>query len=55
MKFVVILLSIYAFLESTSYGIYEYQENQNKIRWNKYFYTIFHRTSSPYIQYFNLI
>lgn len=30
MKLIIILLSLYAFLESTSYGIYEYQEKNNK-------------------------
>ena len=30
MKIIIILLSIYGFLESTSYGIYEYQKNKNK-------------------------
>lgn len=39
MNLVVILLSIYAFLESTSYGIYEYRRKGNKIRRSKYFYT----------------
>ncbi len=32
MKLVVILLAIYTFLESTSYGLYEYQEKKNKAR-----------------------
>ncbi len=31
MKFVIVLLSIYAFLESVSYGLYEYQQKENKI------------------------
>jgi len=30
MKLVIILFSIYAFLESISYAIYEYQEKENK-------------------------
>lgn len=30
MQNIILLLSIYGFLESTSYGIYEYQTNKNK-------------------------
>lgn len=42
MQLVVILLSIYGFLESTSYGIYEYRERNNKVRWCNYFYTFYY-------------
>lgn len=40
MKLVVILLAIYTFLESTSYGLYEYQEKENKVRRYMYIYII---------------
>lgn len=40
MKLVVILLAIYTFLESTSYGLYEYQEKKNKARRCMYIYII---------------
>lgn len=30
MKFVVMLLALYGFLESCSYGIYEYRQRENK-------------------------
>ena len=30
MKVIIIMLSIFSFLESTSYGLHEYQTNQNK-------------------------
>lgn len=33
MKLVIILFALYAFLESVSYGLYEYQTKENKIRW----------------------
>lgn len=40
MKLVVILLAIYTFLESTSYGLYEYKEKENKARRYMYIYII---------------
>ncbi len=32
MKLVIILFALYAFLESVSYGLYEYQTKENKVR-----------------------
>lgn len=49
MKLVIILFAIYAFLESSSYAVYEYKKN--KIRSCKYYYTCKLRTCTPYIQY----
>ena len=31
MSIIIILLSIYGFLESIAYGLYEFHENENKI------------------------
>lgn len=56
MKLVVILLAVYTFLESTSYGIYEYQEKKNKARRCKHIYS-FHTPDLSYlylVYYFKL-
>lgn len=41
MKLVIILFALYAFLESVSYGLYEYQTKENKVRRRNYFYYIY--------------
>lgn len=47
----IILFSIFAFVESTTYGLYEIKVNKNKVRWDCSYSTF---PCHTYISYCNL-
>ena len=52
MSIIIILLSIYGFLESIAYGLYEFHENENKIGALVVFIVATFRVVTTYIWYF---
>lgn len=52
MSVIIILLSIYGFLESIAYGLYEFHENENKIGALVVFIVATFRVVTTYIWYF---